>query len=58
MNAFINDLDEGSEWPLGESADGTEVGGSIDLLEGREALQRELARLDQWDKASKPGAWS
>ncbi|KAJ7396487.1 hypothetical protein BTVI_01009 [Pitangus sulphuratus] len=48
FNIFLNYLDTGLEGILSKFANDTNLGGAVDSLEGREALQRNLSKLEHW----------
>ncbi|KAJ7404720.1 hypothetical protein WISP_143849 [Willisornis vidua] len=50
-----SDLVKGIKYGFSKSSDNTHLAESVDLLEGRRALQRVLDNVDQWAKANEAG---
>ncbi|GAB0185284.1 triadin [Grus japonensis] len=52
FNIFVGNTDSGIECTLSRFANDTKLCGVVDMLEGRDAIQRDLDRLERWARVN------
>ncbi|GAB0203592.1 hypothetical protein GRJ2_002824800 [Grus japonensis] len=52
FNIFASDMDSGIECTLSKFANDTKLCGAVNMLEGRNAIQKDLDRLERWAYAN------
>jgi len=48
FNIFVSDMNSGIDCTVGKFVTDTKLHGAVNMLEGRDAIQRDLDRLERW----------
>ncbi|GAB0185287.1 cAMP-dependent protein kinase inhibitor alpha [Grus japonensis] len=52
FSMFTSDTDSGIECTLSKFANDTKLSGAVNVLEGRDAVQKDLDRLERWHRVN------
>jgi len=52
FTVFINDICDGLEWPRSKFADDPKLSGVVCTLEGSDAIQSDLNKLERWSRTN------